>query len=122
MIKICIIGLGYVGLPLALTFSRKFETIGFDNNNARIKNLKNKIDNNSEFSKKDFYNKNINFTSKIEEIKNCNYYIICVPTPVDKKNNPDLSPLKKAFNFLQKLIKVGDTVVLESTVYPGITN
>ena len=122
MIKICIIGLGYVGLPLALTFSKKFETIGFDNNNVRIKNLKNKIDNNSEFSKKDFYDKNINFTSTIEETKNCNYYIICVPTPVDKKNNPDLSPLKKAFDFLQKIIKVGDTVVLESTVYPGITN
>ena len=77
MIEICIIGLGYVGLPLALNISKKFKTIGFDINKKRIDNLKKKHDDNFEFEKKDFINKKIFFTSEIDNIRNCNYYIIC---------------------------------------------
>ena len=78
MIEICIIGLGYVGLPLALNISKKFKTIGFDINKKRIDNLKKKHDDNFEFEKKDFINKKIFFTNEIDNIRNCNYYIICV--------------------------------------------
>jgi UDP-N-acetyl-D-glucosamine/UDP-N-acetyl-D-galactosamine dehydrogenase len=85
MIEICIIGLGYVGLPLALNVSKKFKTIGFDINRTRIYNLKKKYDDNFEFKKDDFINKKISFTHKIDKISNCNYYIVCVPTPIDKK-------------------------------------
>ena len=122
MIEICIIGLGYVGLPLALNISKKFKTIGFDINKKRINNLKKKYDDNFEFEKKDFINKKIFFTNKIDNIRNCNYYIICVPTPIDKKNNPELSALKKTFDILKSVIKKKDTIILESTVYPGVTN
>ena len=122
MIEICIIGLGYVGLPLALNISKKFKTIGFDINKKRIDNLKKKHDDNFEFEKKDFINKKIFFTSEIDNIRNCNYYIICVPTPIDKNNNPELSALKKTFNILKSVIKKKDTIILESTVYPGVTN
>ena len=85
MIKICVIGLGYVGLPLSIQISKKFETIGFDINLERIKNLNNHVDINNEFKKNDFKNKKISFTSKISKIKSCNFYIICVPTPITKK-------------------------------------
>jgi len=122
MIKICVIGLGYVGLPLALNVSKKFKTIGFDINKKRIAQLKKHSDNNFEFKKKDFKNKNIQFTDKLNKINNCTYYIICVPTPIDLKNKPELSALRKTFHMLKEIIKIDDTVVLESTVYPGITN
>ena len=95
MIKICVIGLGYVGLPICLKSSNKFHTIGFDTNSIRIKNLNNKFDQNNEYNKRDFKNKNLIFTNKISDIKDCNFYIICVPTPIDKNNNPDLRPIKK---------------------------
>jgi UDP-N-acetyl-D-galactosamine dehydrogenase len=122
MINVCIIGLGYVGLPLALNISKKFKTTGFDINKKRITQLKKSHDYNFEFKKKDFINKYIKFTNKIKEISNCSYYIVCVPTPIDLKNKPDLSALKKTFSILKKIIKIGDTVILESTVYPGITD
>ena len=105
MIKICIIGLGYVGLPLCLKISKKYETIGFDIDTNRIKNLSNKIDTNNEFKKNEFKNRKLYFTSKISEIKNCNFYIICVPTPITKKNIPDLSPVKKSFITISKVLK-----------------
>ena len=122
MIKICIIGLGYVGLPICLKSSSKFQTVGFDTNSTRIKNLKNKFDQNNEYKKKDFINKKILFTDKILDIKNCNFYIICVPTPVNQKNQPNLVPIKNSFNTISKVLKVNDIIILESTVYPGVTN
>jgi len=122
MIKICIIGLGYVGLPICLKSSTKFQTVGFDINSTRIKNLKNKFDQNNEYTKKDFINKKILFTDKILDIKDCNFFIICVPTPVNKKNNPNLIPIKKSFNTISKVLKANDVIILESTVYPGVTS
>ena len=122
MITVCIVGLGYVGLPLALNISKKFKTIGFDTNDKRINNLKKHRDNNFEFKKKDFHNKKILFTNQINKISECTYYIICVPTPIDILNKPELSALKKTFDMLKKVIKVNDTIILESTVYPSITN
>ena len=122
MIKICIIGLGYVGLPICLKSSSKFQTVGFDINSTRIKNLKNKFDQNNEYTKKDFINKKILFTDKILDIKDCNFFIICVPTPVNKKNNPNLIPIKRSFNTISKVLKANDIIILESTVYPGVTS
>ena len=122
MIKICIIGLGYVGLPICLKSSSKFQTVGFDTNSTRIKNLKNKFDQNNEYKKKDFINKKILFTDKIFDIKDCNFFIICVPTPVNKKNQPNLIPIKNSFNTISKILKVNDIIILESTVYPGVTS
>ena len=122
MIKVCVIGLGYVGLPICLKSSYKFKTVGFDTNKLRIKNLNKKFDQNNEYKKKDFSNKNLTFADKIYKIKNCNFFIICVPTPVKKNNNPDLAPIENSFNTISKILKKGDIIVLESTVYPGVTN
>ena len=122
MINICVFGLGYVGLPLALSFSKKFNTVGFDINTKRIMKLKKNIDDNKEFLSKDFKNKKIFFSSNIDHIKKCNYYIICVPTPINQNKEPDLSALKKSFSALKNLIKKNDTIIVESTVYPGVTN
>ena len=121
MIKICILGLGYVGLPLCLTISKKYKTAGFDINRDRIKSLLNKKDNNNEFNSNELNNKNIFFTNKISDVKNYNFYIICVPTPINNKNKPDLKPVQKSFKFVSKVLKKGDIVILESTVYPGVT-
>tara|TARA_X000000950_G_scaffold175784_1_gene213636 strand:+ start:2584 stop:3855 length:1272 start_codon:yes stop_codon:yes gene_type:complete len=119
-IKICVVGLGYVGLPLALEFSKKFKVIGYDVNHKRIKTLKNNKDYNKETDI--FYNfKNLIFTDKTNEVNGCNFYIISVPTPINKKNKPDISLLKKASAFVGGLIKKNDIVVIESTVYPGCT-
>jgi len=114
-------GLGYVGLPICLELSKKYSTIGYDINNSRIGNLKKYIDLNNEFKKKDFLNKKLNFTGKIEEIKNCNFYIICVPTPITKLKKPDLKYVKKCFNIISNILNKNDIIVLESTVYPGVT-
>lgn len=121
MIKISIIGLGYVGLPLCLNISKKYETIGYDINKLRISSLSNHEDKNNEFKKIDFKNKKITFTDKISDISKCNLYIICVPTPITKNKKPDLNPIKKSFNSLSKILKIGDIIILESTVYPGVT-
>ena len=122
MLKICVIGLGYVGLPICLKSSNKFHTTGFDTNSIRIKNLNSKFDQNNEYKKSDFNNKNLIFTNKISDIKNCNFYIICVPTPIDKNNNPDLLPIKNSFETIAKVLKFKDIIILESTVYPGVTD
>ena len=122
MIKICIIGLGYVGLPLCLKISKKYKTVGFDINHERIKELNHKKDANKEFKVKEFNNKKIYFTSNVSEIRDCNFYIICVPTPVKSGKLPDLTPIKKSFETLSKIIKKNDIIVLESTVYPGVTS
>jgi len=122
MIKICVIGLGYVGLPISMQISKKFETIGFDINANRVKNLINHNDTNNEFKKNEFKNKKISFTSQISKIKSCNLYIICVPTPITKKKIPNLNPVKKSFDTISKILKKNDIVVLESTVYPGVTS
>ena len=121
MEKICVIGLGYVGLPVALTISKKFNTTGYDINNKRIRELKNKYDSNNEFLKKKFLNKKISFTNDYKKIKKCNFFIVCVPTPINKKNIPNLKSVINSISLLTKVIKKGDIIVLESTVYPGVT-
>ena len=104
-LKICVIGLGYVGLPLAIEFGKKFSTIGFDIKKSRIENLKINIDENNEIKKKNFISsKFLNFSSNYREISNSNFYIICVPTPVNRKNIPDLTLLKSACLLLAKVI------------------
>ncbi len=121
MIKICVIGLGYVGLPVALGISSKFKTIGFDTNLKRIQNLKRNYDDNSEFKKKDFNKKKIFFTNNSKDIKDCNFYIICLPTPINNQKIPDLKPLMSSIRILKNKLKKDDIIVLESTVYPGLT-
>tara|TARA_B100000965_G_C19584400_1_gene755050 strand:+ start:580 stop:1779 length:1200 start_codon:yes stop_codon:yes gene_type:complete len=121
MNKICVLGLGYVGLPVALGISKKFNTIGFDTNFKRIKQLKNKFDKNKEYKNKDFSKRNIKFSNNFNDTKNCNFYIICVPTPISKTNLPDLSSIKKSISMVAKFLKKNDVVILESTVYPGVT-
>ena len=121
MKKICVIGLGYVGLPVALTISKKFNTIGYDINKKRLKDLKKKIDSNNEFLKKDFLKKKISFTNNYMKLKECNFFIICVPTPINNRNLPDLKFVTKSISLLTKIVKKGDIIVLESTVYPGVT-
>jgi UDP-N-acetyl-D-galactosamine dehydrogenase len=114
-------GLGYVGLPLCLTISKKYKTAGFDINKDRITELLKKNDVNNEFKSNELNNKKIFFTDKIVDIKNYNFFIICVPTPINNRNKPDLNPVKKSFNYISKILKKGDIIVLESTVYPGVT-
>lgn len=117
--KICVIGLGYVGLPLAVSFSKHFSTIGFDINKKRINSLKKNIDTNNELY--GFRKKKLLFTCLEEDIKNSNFYVIAVPTPVNKKNLPDLRNLIKASRLVGSVLKKNDFVVYESTVYPGLT-
>jgi UDP-N-acetyl-D-galactosamine dehydrogenase len=120
--KVCIVGLGYVGLPLAVEFSKKIPVIGFDINNDRITELKNGRDYTNELTSKELIAAgDIIYTSKQEDITSCNYYIVTVPTPIDHKKNPDFSPLINASKFVGGLISDGDIVVYESTVYPGAT-
>ena len=122
--KICVIGLGYVGLPLARLFSTKYETIGFDMNAQRCEALMAGHDSTLEVSDELLQGAIKNgfvCTSDIEEIKGCNFYVVAVPTPVDRDNKPDLTPLYKASTTIGKVISKGDVVVYESTVYPGVT-
>jgi len=119
---IAVIGLGYVGLPLAIEFGKKYKTIGFDLNNKRISALKKGIDSTLEVDKDAFLSaKYLSFTNKYSNIGKCNYYIIAVPTPVDQFNNPDLSSLISASKTVGKVLKKGDIVIYESTVFPGAT-
>ncbi len=122
MIKICVMGLGYVGLPVALGISSKFETLGFDISKKRIEQLDAKFDSNKEYSRNDFNKKKITFSDKTEDLEDSNVYIICVPTPVKKNNLPDLSYVKKSISIISTYIKSKDIVILESTVYPGVTD
>lgn len=123
-IKICVIGLGYVGLPLARLFSTKYSTIGFDMNQRRVEALMAGHDATLEVSDEllqTAIKNGFRCTSDIEEIRGCNFYVVAVPTPVDKHNNPDLTPLYGASTTVGKVISKGDIVVYESTVYPGVT-
>ena len=124
-IKICVIGLGYVGLPLARLFSTKYKTIGFDMNQSRVDALNAGHDSTLEVSDELLQDaiKNHGFkcTSNLEDIINSNFYIVAVPTPVDENNRPDLKPLLKASETVGKVISKDDIVVYESTVYPGVT-
>jgi UDP-N-acetyl-D-galactosamine dehydrogenase len=120
--KIAVIGLGYVGLPLALAFGQKFYTLGFDINKNRIKELKNKKDSNLLSKKNDFYKaKKISFSSDLKDLKDTNIFIITVPTPIKKNKEPDLSYLHLASKIVAKNLKKKDLVIYESTVYPGLT-
>ncbi len=122
MLKICVMGLGYVGLPVALGVSKRFNTVAYDINTRRVKELQNNFDSNNEFSKKSFIKKKILFTSHFNDIKSCNFFIICVPTPTKKNKLPDLSSVDKCISKISKIIKKNDIIVLESTVYPGVTD
>lgn len=123
--RICVIGLGYVGLPLARLFSTKFETIGFDKNQARVDELNSGHDSTLEVSdellQEAIEKHGFKCTTNIEEIKQCNFYVVAVPTPVDENNRPDLRPLIGASQTVGQVISKGDIVVYESTVYPGVT-
>ena len=123
--RICVIGLGYVGLPLARLFSTKYPTVGFDMNQRRVDALMSGHDSTLEVGnnllKDAIDNHGFKCTTNIEEIRDCNFYIVAVPTPVDADNNPDLRPLYGASTTVGKVISKGDVVVYESTVYPGVT-
>lgn len=121
-IRIGVIGLGYVGLPLAVEFGKTIETIGFDINLGRIKELENGHDRTLEVNDDEMKTaKRLSYTSKLDDIKDCNYYIVTVPTPIDKNKRPDLTPLIKASETVGKVLSEGDIVIYESTVYPGAT-
>ena len=119
--KLAVIGLGYVGLPIALEFSRKIPVIGFDINAKRIEMMKNGIDPSNELEKEAFEGCDIVFTNSLDVLREAKFFIVAVPTPVDDHNVPDLVPVQKASETIGKVIKKGDYVVYESTVYPGCT-
>mgnify|MGYP000669250789 CR=1 FL=1 len=120
--KIAIIGLGYVGLPLAVEFSKKYSVVGFDINQSRVNELQSGKDSTREVNEEDLVRAtNILFSSKIDNLKSCNVFIVTVPTPIDIHNCPDLTPLHKASEMLGGVIKEGDIVIYESTVFPGAT-
>jgi UDP-N-acetyl-D-glucosamine/UDP-N-acetyl-D-galactosamine dehydrogenase len=119
--KIAIIGLGYVGLPLALAFAKKFSVIGFDINQARVDMMKNGVDPSKELDADAFVDKDIEFTSKLEDLRKAHFFVVAVPTPVDSANVPDLKPVLGASKTVGQVLKKGDYVVFESTVYPGCT-
>ena len=120
--KICVIGLGYVGLPVAVEFGKKRKVIGFDINQERIAELKNLTDTTLEITRQELLEaKHLSFTTSIDEIKDCHIYIVTVPTPIDSLKKPDLNPLKKASEIIAKILKKDDIVIFESTVYPGAT-
>lgn len=119
--KLAVIGLGYVGLPIALEFAKHFSVIGFDINTARIDMMKNGIDPSKEIAPAAFEGTDILFTDKLEELSEASFYIIAVPTDIDSQKVPDLTPLIKASETVGKVIKQGDYVIYESTVYPGCT-
>jgi UDP-N-acetyl-D-galactosamine dehydrogenase len=119
--KLAVIGLGYVGLPIALEFAKKISVIGFDINLDRIKLMRQGIDPSQELEKENFEGGDIEFTNDIEVLKEARFFIVAVPTPVDKYNVPDLMPVLRASETIGKVLKPGDYVVFESTVYPGCT-
>jgi UDP-N-acetyl-D-glucosamine/UDP-N-acetyl-D-galactosamine dehydrogenase len=119
--KLAVIGLGYVGLPIALEFAKKIKVIGFDINAKRIEMMRNNIDPSQELEKEAFEGCDIEFTNELDVLKQANFFIVAVPTPVDDHNVPDLIPVQKASETIGKVVKKGDYVVFESTVYPGCT-
>ena len=119
--KIAVIGLGYVGLPIALAFAKKVKVVGFDINEERVKMMQNNIDPSQELVSEDFEGCDIEFTASIDVLRSANFFIVAVPTPIDEHNLPDLKPLLGASTSVGKALKKGDYVVYESTVYPGCT-
>lgn len=119
--QIALIGLGYVGLPLALAFAKKFKVIGFDINQSRVEMMQNGIDPSKELESAAFEGKDIVFTSKLEDLRQANFFVVAVPTPVDNANVPDLKPVIGASRTVGQVLKKGDYVIFESTVYPGCT-
>jgi len=120
--QIAIVGMGYVGLPLAVEFGRKRSVIGFDTNEIRIKELKKGIDNTLETSHQELKDSSqLSYTNILKDLKDCKVFIVTVPTPIDKYKKPDLTPLKKATESIGSILKKGDVVIYESTVYPGAT-
>lgn len=120
--KIAVIGLGYVGLPVALAFAKKFpNTVGFDINIAKVEQLKQGIDATGEVTTEDLTSSQIKFTSNLTDLEESNFFVVAVPTPIDKNRRPDLTPLQKASATIGKVLKPGATIVYESTVYPGVT-
>ncbi len=118
---LAVIGLGYVGLPIALAFAKKIKVIGFDINEERVGMMRNGIDPSNELESSHFENCDIEFTSSLDVLRKANFYIVAVPTPVDEHNVPDLVPVQRASETIGKVLKKGDYVVFESTVYPGCT-
>ncbi|HWJ29853.1 MAG TPA: nucleotide sugar dehydrogenase, partial [Flavisolibacter sp.] len=119
--KLAVIGLGYVGLPIALEFAKKISVIGFDINSSRIELMRQGIDPSNELEKEAFDGCDIEFTNCLDVLRQAKFFIVAVPTPVDDHNVPDLKPVKRASETIGKVIKKGDYVVFESTVYPGCT-
>ncbi len=121
-IKIGVIGLGYVGLPLAVEFGKKFDVVGFDINQSRIGELQSGVDHTLEVSSDELKDSpRLSFSADLQQLASCNFYIVTVPTPIDDYKQPDLTPLIKASQTIAKVLKKGDVVVYESTVYPGAT-
>jgi len=120
--KIALIGLGYVGLPLAVEFGKKREVVGFDINQSRINELKSGIDSTLETTSQELEDAiHLSYTTNLKDIKKCTIFIVTVPTPIDKHKRPDLSPLEKSSELVGTILKKGDVVIYESTVYPGAT-
>jgi len=120
--KIALVGLGYVGLPLAVEFGKKREVIGFDINQSRVNDLKNSIDTTLETTLQELKDAiHLSYTTNLEDVKDCEIYIVTVPTPIDKHKRPDLTPLEKSSEAVGSILKKGDIVIYESTVYPGAT-
>ncbi|SEK47487.1 UDP-N-acetyl-D-galactosamine dehydrogenase [Colwellia chukchiensis] len=121
-IKVAVIGLGYVGLPLAVEFGKKYQTLGFDINQSRVLELKAGFDSTLEVSTNELVaTKQLDYSSVVEDLEGSNVYIVTVPTPIDKHKRPDLTPLIKASEMLGKVVSKGDIIIYESTVYPGAT-
>src|SRR5204863_8091069 len=119
--KLAVIGLGYVGLSIALEFAKKIKVIGFDIDEAKLNKLKHKTDPNGELEREAFENTDIEFTASLDKLREASFFIVTVPTPIDEHNLPDLKPLLNATRSIGKVLKKGDYVVYESTVYPGCT-
>ena len=120
--KLCIVGLGYVGLPLAVEFGKHYKTVGFDINQSRVAELGRGIDSTLEVESEELAQATfLSFTTDVSDIRDCEVFIVTVPTPIDRYKNPDLTPLEKSSSTIGKLLKKGDIVVYESTVYPGAT-
>ena len=118
---LALIGLGYVGLPIALAFAKKIKVIGFDINQKRVDMMRNSIDPSNELPTEAFADADIHFTADLDELREASFFIVAVPTPIDEHNIPNLSPLLAASRTVGKVLKKGDYVVFESTVYPGCT-
>lgn len=119
--KLALVGLGYVGLPIALEFAKRVKVVGFDINQARVDMMRRGVDPSRELESADFENRDITFTADINDLMDVNFFIVAVPTPIDDTNLPDLKPLQGASRTVGKVLKKGDYVVFESTVYPGCT-